>query len=115
MRLVTAFAFLLLTPVALAQPSLDSPGEPAVALSAPSPNPTDGRAVFVVSTPTAGMVTVDAFDLLGRKVATLFSDALPARDRHPVAFDGSSLPDGLYVIVARNGISRVQRLVTLAR
>ncbi len=58
-------------------------------------------------------VIVEAFDLLGRKVATLFSDVLP--ERRLVTFDGARLPDGLYVIVARSETMQTQRLVTLVR
>ncbi len=101
---------LLLAPSLSAQPASQST---TLALGAPSPNPTDGAAKLVVSTPQLETVTVEAFDLLGRKVATLFSDAVSTR--RLVTFDGAQLPDGLYVIVARSETMQTQRLVTLAR
>ena len=107
---------LLLAPAALSQPAASAPTEqPTVTLGAPSPNPTDGQSALVLSVSQAGHVTMDAFDLLGRRVATLFSDVLPAGVSRRVAFDGTRLPDGLYLIVARSETMRVQRVVTLAR
>ncbi len=116
MRLVLSLFLFLAAPAALSQPTDATPSkDPALTLNAPSPNPTDGRAVFVLSVSAPGHVTVEAFDLLGRRTATLFSDALPATARQHIAFDGARLPDGLYLIVARSETMRVQRVVTLAR
>ncbi|HYE95177.1 MAG TPA: FlgD immunoglobulin-like domain containing protein, partial [Rubricoccaceae bacterium] len=59
-------------------------------------------------------VTVAAFDVLGRRVATLHDGALGAGP-HTFSFDGRSLPPGAYVVrLTADGASAARR-VTVAR
>ncbi len=115
MRLLL-LAVVLLTPTLSAQTAteLASP-KPTLTLGAPLSNPTNGEAHLSLSVAPNVRVTVQAFDLLGRQVATLASDALVAGGPGRVTFDGAHLPDGVYLIIARSEMMQTQRLVTLAR
>ena len=99
--------------------SYDQPGAAlrtapdALALEA-YPNPAAGRATVAFALPEAAEVRVAVYDVLGRRVALLAEGAFEA-GRHEVAFDGSALPAGLYVVRLQAGAAvRTQRL-TLAR
>lgn len=66
----------------------------AVAISAPSPNPSAGPVMLRVSLPVSARVTVDVFDALGRRVPSAMPDVLPAGVT-PVVL-ASGLPPGTY-------------------
>lgn len=59
----------------------------ALGLSAPFPNPTAGRTTFSLSLPAAGPVTLDLYDLRGRRVATLVDGTL-SPGTHTVPWSG---------------------------
>jgi len=48
------------------------------------------------------MVTIEAYDVLGRKVATLV-DSRKSPGRYSVEFNGSELASGVYFITMRAG------------
>ena len=85
------------------------------ALSAAYPNPFATVTTFTLRVATPQRVRVEAFDLLGRRVAVLH-DGLVAVDA-PLAlrFDAAGLPAGLYVYRATGETFRATRRVTLAR
>src|SRR5690606_33319247 len=70
------------------------------ALSAPSPNPTTGRSEVALAVAEAQAVTVAVYDALGRQVALLHEGPLAAGTEHRLAFDGSGLTAGVYVVRA---------------
>jgi hypothetical protein len=79
-------------------------GAPGVALSAPVPNPSRGRARLTLELAAPGRVEVGVFDASGRRVRTLVSGRLEA-GRHPIAWDGvdatgTSAPAGVYFVRA---------------
>jgi flagellar hook assembly protein FlgD len=60
----------------------------------------NGTARFLVSAPSGAEVTVQVFDVAGRRVRTVFAGRLPALD-HELAWDlrddaGRRVPGGLY-------------------
>ena len=61
------------------------------------PNPTAGGATVQVSLAQAQELRVEAFDTLGRRVATL-ADGLYAPGTHSLAFNTAGLPAGVYVV-----------------
>ena len=99
---------------------LASEGRPlapgALVLSAPSPNPTASLAQFSVVAGSDGAAEVVAFDLLGRRVAVLWSGSLVAGRRVPLELDASALglPAGQYVIRAQAGSARATRAVLVS-
>lgn len=81
-------------------PTRPTAGEPeasgAFAVHAPAPNPFRDRTDFRVDVARAGTVTIDLFDVLGRRVARPFRGRLAAGS-HRVPFDASSLAPGTYL------------------
>ena len=58
-------------------------------------------------------VTVEIFDVLGRRVATLLSGRLPA-GAHTIAWDAEGLPGGVYVYRLQTGRhARVKKMVLM--
>lgn len=89
-------------------------GAPSVAaFSAPQPNPARGRVTFELALPRDEDVRVEAFDLLGRRVATL-AEGRRAAGRHVLRWEGASLAGraGVFLVRARAGsFWRTQRVV----
>lgn len=89
-----AFADAMCVPVANELPTAP-PGR--FTLSTPYPNPFVRSATIVAAVPTAAVVRVAVFDLLGREVAVLVDGHVDA-GQHEVVFDASGLPSGPYFI-----------------
>lgn len=71
------------------------------ALAAPRPNPSRGRVVLPVALPEAGRLRVEAYDVLGRRVAVLHDGQTDAGGL-VVEWDVDRLAPGLYVVQARS-------------
>lgn len=85
------------------------PERPRLArLLAPHPNPVASRAVVPFETDVPTPIDIRMYDVLGREVAVLMNNAVPA-GRHQVRFDRASLPGGVYLIRMRtsSGVSAV--------
>lgn len=61
------------------------------------PNPTTGISNIKFNAPASGKMTIEAYDLLGRNVATVFNNDVTASQNYTVSFDGSKLPNGMYL------------------
>ncbi|MCB2199714.1 T9SS type A sorting domain-containing protein [bacterium] len=87
--------------VSAATPDLPDQGSlPATfKVTAPYPNPFNPSTRFQVELPRPGLLRVEVFDLLGRRVVSLHEGRATA-DVHNFTFDGSSYPSGLYFIRA---------------
>ena len=86
----------------------------ALTLSHAWPNPFNPSTTLAVSLPEAANLSVAAYDLLGRRVASLHNGTLDA-GRHLIAFDATDLPGGTYIIQARAGQSMASQRVTLVK
>ncbi len=62
-----------------------------------NPNPTTGPSQVVFNTPSAGKTTVEVFDMNGRNVKTLFNQMANANQEYRLDYDGSDLPNGVYI------------------
>ncbi len=94
----------------------DEQALPAVAsFSAPEPNPARGRVAFELALPRDEDVRVEAFDLLGRRVATL-AEGRRAAGRHTIRWDGGALAGraGILLVRARAGAFEQTRRVVVA-
>jgi hypothetical protein len=60
------------------------------------PNPFNSGTIIRFSLPSNSMVTLDVFDILGRRVARLANDRFEAGN-HEIPFAGSSLSSGVYL------------------
>jgi hypothetical protein len=61
-----------------------------------APNPFSGSTTITFELTQAGAVTLSVYDLLGREVATLVDDVMPAAT-FDATFDASALPAGTYL------------------
>lgn len=78
------------------------------------PNPFRGMTTIAYELPQAGQVTLEVFDVVGRKVATLVDD-VQAAGTHRVDFEGALLGSGAYFYRLTTGERAVTRTMTLAR
>ena len=60
------------------------------------PNPFRGNATIIYNVAKDDFVSVDVFDILGRKVESLVAESKKAGE-HKISFDGSKLPAGTYI------------------
>ena len=79
-----------------------------------APNPSAGTTALTFSLDEAGDVTVEVFDVLGRRVAALVDGALPAGDQ-ALTWEAGSLPAGLYVVRLQTGAAAASQTITIAR
>ena len=83
-------------------------------LGAPSPNPTSGTASLRLTVKTKQRVQVTVYDLLGRKVRTVYDGPMAAEQKHSLRL-GSGLSTGTYLVrIQGAGFSTTERL-TIAR
>ncbi|MEL6614982.1 MAG: T9SS type A sorting domain-containing protein [Bacteroidota bacterium] len=78
------------------------------------PNPASGAMSVEVQVPVAGALTVDLFDVLGRRVATLHEGPVPS-GRQRLAVDVSAVPAGVYILRAMASGEAATVRVTVAR
>lgn len=83
-------------------------------LEAPHPNPFRHRTTLHYTLPEPTAVTVEVFDVTGRRIAVLVDREQPA-GRYAVAFDASDLAAGVYLCVLRAGSGRLTRWLTRVR
>lgn len=85
----------------------------SLTVEAAYPNPFHHTTTVRYTLPQPAPVRAEAFDLLGRKVATLAEGTQPA-GTHAVSFDASALPPGLYLVRVQAGEQvHTQRVVRL--
>ena len=74
------------------------------------PNPFNPSTTISFSVPKAGAVTLEVFDIRGRKVAEVFKGELEAKD-HTVNFNGEGLSSGTYFYrVTGDGFSATEKM-----
>ena len=98
----------------IATPNDTFSGPPALRLDSPTPHPVRGASRVTYAVPTEARVTLELFDLLGRRVALLIDGErrTPAAYEHPL--DTSRLAAGVYLLrLESGGQSEVQRVVVL--
>ena len=78
------------------------------------PNPTASASLIEFSLLHAGSARLEAFDVLGRRVAVLHDGPLPAGE-HERTFDASSLPAGVYVLRLQTETAVATTRVTVVR
>jgi hypothetical protein len=62
-----------------------------------SPNPTGGHSDVTFSIANEGNATLEVYDLNGRVIETLFSQEAQPDLSYRIHFDGSALPNGIYI------------------
>ena len=75
------------------------------------PNPFNPMTVIRYDVKQTGLVSVKIFDILGREVATLVSEIVPAGS-YTVTWDASNLPSGIYLYrMEASGFEQTRKLV----
>ena len=92
----------------------DADADGALALGAPRPNPTAGRADVPFALARAGAVRLAVYDALGREVAVL-ADGDAAAGAHRATFDATGLAAGVYVIRLTTTDGALARRLTVTR
>ncbi len=78
------------------------------------PNPFASQTTFELALPEAGAVTVEVYDTVGRRVATLV-DGQRTAGSHRVTWDARGAASGVYVVRARTGARHAALPVVVAR
>lgn len=78
------------------------------------PNPFAHKTNFSIRVKEATEVRVDVYDILGRPVATLFNRWLPRYAQESVSFDGTALPNGVYLVhISGDDFSATRRVILM--
>ncbi|MFT5143755.1 MAG: hypothetical protein ACI84D_002386, partial [Thalassolituus oleivorans] len=79
------------------------------------PNPVSGVAVLVASLENSGVLSVDLFDLLGRRVTTIASLLLDSGTHNVIWEPAGNIPSGTYLLRATSGPSTSTMVIQLVR
>ncbi len=79
------------------------------------PNPFNPSTTIGLALPQTGKVTLEVFDVLGRKVATLLNGENKIAGRHSVTFDARNLSSGIYIYRLQTGNSIITKKLTLIK
>ena len=90
-----------------------SPAASRTGITSVAPNPFNPKAEISFTLRAAGMVSLNVYDLAGRRIRTLLEQDMAAGP-HDVAFDGRGLPSSVYFVVLKaNGEQSTQRVMLL--
>ena len=96
--------------------SIDTPALPSpMLLTSPYPNPFLGETTLTITYDKAQHAKVSVYNLLGRRVAVLLDQMVPARTPFNLTFSADQLPGGAYIIRASSEGHTETRVVTLVR
>jgi len=98
--------------------ALDAGRPPApdrYALLSASPNPFSASTAIALVLHRSERVSLEVFDVLGRRVATLAQSRRLPPGRHAFLFDGADLPGGVYLIRLTTGAGSFVRRVVLLK
>ncbi len=79
------------------------------------PNPFNPSTTITFGVPEAGEVTLEVFDLLGRKVASLLNKENKSAGRYSVHFDAQNLSSGMYIYRLQAGNITITKKLTLIK
>jgi hypothetical protein len=80
-----------------------------------SPNPTTGLAWVTFTVPAESNATLEVYDMSGRKVTELFRQVAQGGETYRVDFDGTGLPNGVYIYRLTTGSEVLVEKFIIAR
>ncbi len=89
--------------------------EGAYRFTKPAPHPVQSTSRFSLTVREAQRVRIELYDLLGRRVATLFDGALEANRKEDLQFAAGRLPSGIYFLRAVGERFAATERVTVVR
>jgi hypothetical protein len=94
--------------------SVDVQMQKALKLTTPAPNPVSSTTTFSFAVKEQAEATVTVYDMLGRRVATLYDGTPTPGQQQRVQMDASTLPSGPYLLRLRAaGRTETQRVTVL--
>ena len=94
--------------------SVDVQMQEALKLTAPAPNPVSSTATLSFAVKEQAEATVAVYDMLGRRVTTLYDGTPAPGQQQRVQMDASTLPSGAYLLRLRAaGRTETQRVTVL--
>lgn len=87
----------------------------AVELQQNYPNPFNPSTTIAFGIPESGKVTLEVFDMLGRKVASLLNAENKPAGSYSVMFNAHNLASGLYIYRLQTGNSIITKKLTLVK
>jgi len=94
--------------------SVDVQMQEALKLTAPAPNPVSSTATLSFAVKEQAEATVTVYDMLGRRVTTLYDGTPTPGQQQRVQMDASTLPSGAYLLRLRAaGRTETQRVTVL--
>jgi hypothetical protein len=79
------------------------------------PNPAVGQVAIVFTPATSERATVEIFDMNGRSVATIFNQEVQKGENYRIDFNGTYLPNGIYITKFITSTEVVTEKVMIAR
>ncbi|MEX0723464.1 MAG: FG-GAP-like repeat-containing protein [Gracilimonas sp.] len=79
------------------------------------PNPFNPTTTIQYGVPEAGEVSLEVFDMLGRKVATLINGENKSAGRHTVQFDAARFSSGMYIYRLKAANTVITKKLTLIK
>ena len=85
------------------------------ALHAPYPNPVSSNATIDFTLDREASVTMNVYDVAGRRVATLIDNEARPAGLSSVSFNTRQLPTGIYFVKMQTAVKSVTRKITVMR
>jgi len=79
------------------------------------PNPNSNRTAVALTAPSAQSVEIVVYDVLGRRVAEVFTGLIEAGETRRFTFDTAGVPGGSYIVRAEGETFEVAQPLTIAR
>jgi len=86
-----------------------------ISVSTASPNPFASSTRFTITATRGGMVQAEVYNLLGQRVAELYSGRIEPGEVRSLEFRADGLPAGIYHYRVQAGSQVITRQVTLMR
>lgn len=79
------------------------------------PNPFSGETTFKVELESAERISLEVYDLMGKRVGSVITDRILTEGIHEFQFDGGNLPAGIYLYNLKTKHGNIVQKMTIAR
>ena len=78
------------------------------------PNPSSGKIIVEISLTAMSRISLELFDLNGRKMAVIYEGSLPSGE-HKIGFNLSARQNGIYILRMKTDMSQLSKKICLTR